>query len=138
MFPGTRVPVTLLLDHLDRGGDLTEFVARYPAVSKEMAAAACALGLEALLANVPLEPRSAQRSLLPRTDRQGVITNAEELAVGSVIGKRVLCPSCRQLVFKSWPEGWDGHAARRCRGLPRGSAEMRKTEFKTRYGHLFR
>ena len=71
-------------------------------------------------------------------DAAGVIVNAEELSVGQVVGKRVRCPACRMLVFQSWPEGWDAHAATRCRGLTGTGAEARKANFKSRYAQLFR
>ena len=138
VFAGTRVPVRALMDHLDRGGELDAFLTKYPSVSRDVALAACALGLEALVESVPLEPAPPQRSLLPRLDPAGVIQNAEELAFTQVIGKRVVCPACRGLVFKSWPEGWDSHAERRCRGLSAKDGEGRKGEFRKRYGYLFR
>jgi hypothetical protein len=40
--------------------------------------------------------------------------------------------------FVRWPEGWDAHAAHKCKGLDGGSPESRKAEFKQRLGHLFR
>jgi len=138
VFAGTRVPVRLLLEHLERGKDLAAFVAAHPELESEVLGHALALGLEALLRDVPLEPGPSQRSLLPRLDPSGVIVNAEELSVGQVVGKRVRCPACRMLVFRSWPEGWDGHAALRCRGIQGGGPESRKSEFKRRYGQLFR
>lgn len=138
VFAGTRVPVRQLLEHLDRGKDLGTFAAQYPEIRAEVLQDALALGLEALLKAVPLEPGPTQRSLLPRNDPAGVIVNAEELSVDQVVGKRVRCPACRMLVFQSWPEGWDGHAAMRCRGIKATGAESRKAEFKRRFGQLFR
>ena len=138
VFAGTRVPVRQLLEHLDRGKDLGAFAAQYPEIRAEVLQDALALGLEALLKAVPLEPGPTQRSLLPRNDPAGVIVNAEELSVDQVVGKRVRCPACRMLVFQSWPEGWDGHAAMRCRGIKATGAESRKAEFKRRFGQLFR
>lgn len=138
VFAGSRVPVRLLIEHLDRGGDLQAFIDRYPSVSREVVLAACALGLEALIQAAPLEPAVAQRSLLPRIDRAGVILNAEELAADQVIGRKVLCPACRTLAFQSWPGGWDAHAATRCRGLAGRDPVARKAEFKRRYEVLFR
>jgi uncharacterized protein (DUF433 family) len=138
VFAGSDVPVRWLLEHLDRGKDVESFLAAHPGVHREVALEALALGLEALLADVPMEKAPSQASLLPRVDAAGVIVNAEELSVGQVVGKRVRCPGCRMLVFRSWPEGWDAHAAMRCRGLPGKDPEGRKTEFKRRYGHLFR
>lgn len=140
VFAGTRVPVRKLIDHLDRDGTIADFLQRNPQVSWELAASACALGLETLLATVPLEPAVEQASLLPPPPRSngGVIVNADELASSQVVGRRVRCPACRTLVFKSWPEGWDSHAAKRCRGLKGHDEGARKAEFKRRYEHLFR
>lgn len=138
VFAGTRVPVRALMEHLDRGGDVEAFLTKYPSLKRDVALAAAALGLEALLSQVPLDPGPDQGSLLPRTDKQGAVVNAVELSAHQVVGKRVLCPACRSLVFRAWPEGWDSHAATRCRGLDRGHAEDRKAEFKRRYGYLFR
>ena len=138
VFAGTRVPVAKLLDHLDRGGTIADFVDRFPQVSPELARAACALAIEALLPTVPLEPAPVQASLLPRTNAAGVIINAEDLRAGQVAGRRVRCPACRTLVFRAWPEGWDSHAARKCRGLKGRDADGRKAEFKRRYQPLFR
>ncbi len=138
VFAGTRLPVSKLIDHLDRGGTVADFLERYPQVSREIANAACALGLEALIVTVPLEPVVEQASLLPRVNGAGVIINAEELGSGQVVGRRVRCPACRGLTFKSWPEGWDSHVAKRCRGLKGRDEAARKVEFKRRYEHLFR
>ena len=138
VFAGTRIPVRRLLDHLDRGRDLAQFLADNPDLDPQIVQQALALGLEALLDEVPLERGPEQRSLLPRVDAQGVIVNAEELSVGQVVGKRVRCPACRALVFQSWPEGWDAHAATRCRGVQGATATARKSEFKRRYEQLFR
>ena len=138
VFAGSTVPVRWLLEHLERGKPLEPFLAAHPEVKEEVVQQALALGLEALLRDVPLERGPEQRSLLPRTDGDGVIINAEELAVGQVVGKRVRCPACRMLVFRSWPEGWDAHAAMRCRGISGSGQEARKAEFKRRFGQLFR
>lgn len=137
VFAGTRVPLRALMDHLDRGGGLEEFLDRYPAVPREVALAALALGLEALEAELPLGPPPSQRSLLPRTDREGVIVNAEELTAPLVVGRRVLCPACQMLTFKAWPGGWDAHAEHRCRGLRSRDPGDRKAEFKERFRPLF-
>lgn len=138
VFAETRIPVRSLMDHLDRGKDLESFLEAHAELSRDVALQALALGLEALLEQVPLERGPSQRSLLPRLDAGGVIVNAEELSVGQVVGKRVRCPACRMLVFQAWPEGWDAHAATRCRGVVGGSPEVRKSEFKRRYAQLFR
>jgi uncharacterized protein (DUF433 family) len=138
VFAGSRVPVRALVEHLDQGGDLESFLGAHAGTDRAVVNAAIALGLEALLQQVPPEVPPAQRSLLPRLDSNGAITNAEDLRADQVVGKKVLCPGCRRLVFKSWPEGWDGHAAVRCRGIARSEARTRKAEFKARFGYLFR
>jgi uncharacterized protein (DUF433 family) len=138
VFAGTRIPVIRLLDHLERGKPLETFLEANPELQPEVALQALALGLEALVKQVPLEPSPSQRSLLPRLDAAGVIVNAEELSVGQVVGKRVRCPACRMLVFQSWPEGWDAHAATRCRGVAGNGPEARKANFKSRDAQLFR
>jgi hypothetical protein len=135
---GTSIPVRALIQHLDGGGDPASFAAAHPEVPASQILDACALGLEALVAQVPLEPAVTQGSLLPRTDRAGVVRNAEELRADQVIGRKVLCPACRSLVFQAWPGGWDAHAATRCRGLAAGGPAARKAEFKRRFGALFR
>jgi uncharacterized protein (DUF433 family) len=138
VFSGTRIPVRALIDHLDRGKGLDSFLSAHPEIDRASAEQVLALGLEALLKTVPLEPSQPQASLLPRVNDNGVILNAEELSAGFVTGKRVRCPACRSLIFRSWPEGWDAHAATRCRGISASGQEARKSEFKRRFGHLFR
>jgi uncharacterized protein (DUF433 family) len=138
VFAGSDVPVRWLLEHLDRGKELDSFLAAHPGLQRELVQQALALGLEQLLSNVPFEAGPSQRSLLPRLDATGAIINAEELSVGQVVGKRVRCPACRMLVFRAWPEGWDAHAAMRCRGINGSDHEVRKAEFKRRFGQLFR
>lgn len=138
VFAGSRVPVRALIDHLDRGKPIDAFFEAHPDVPRDTVEQALALGLEALLRSVPLEPAPTQASLLPRQNEGGVILNAEELTAGLVTGKRVRCPACRSLIFQSWPEGWDAHAATRCRGLTGKEPGARKSEFKRRFAHLFR
>lgn len=138
VFAGTRVPVRALIEHLDRGRPLEAFLDAHPEIGRDTVEQALALGLEALLKTVPLEPIQSQASLLPRLSESGVILNAEELTAGLVTGKRVRCPACRSLIFRSWPEGWDAHAATRCRGIAGREPGARKSEFKRRFGHLFR
>jgi uncharacterized protein (DUF433 family) len=138
VFAGSEIPLRTLLEHLDRGEALDAFLAAHPSLRAEVVYQTLALGLEALLQEIPLEPGPPQRSLLPRLDSAGVIINAEELSEGQVVGKRVRCPACRKLVFRSWPEGWDTHAAMRCRGISGSGKEARKAEYKRRYGQLFR
>lgn len=138
VFTGTKVLVAKAIEHLDRGGSIAEFVERHPPLSATQVREACALGLEALLSMAPLESAPAQASLLPRTNESGVIINAEELRAAQVVGRRVRCPACRSLVFRAWPEGWDSHAASRCRGLRGRDEGQRKAEFKRRFEPLFR
>ena len=46
------------------------------------------------------------------------------------------CPACPK-VFRDFPLGWDAHAAHRCPGLEAQDPEVRKREYKSRFGHLF-
>ena len=137
VFAGTKVPLKHLIDHLDRGDPVEDFFRRYPQVPPDLVSQACALGLEALIQSAPVDTIPVQASLLPRLDPKGIIVNAEELGAAQVVGRRVRCPACRTLVFKAWPEGWDGHAAHRCRGLKGREPSNRKQEFKRRFEHLF-
>jgi hypothetical protein len=73
-----------------------------------------------------------------RRDSRGAIVNAAELTATDVVQQRVLCPACEQMVFATWPAGWDGHAASTCPGLPATSESERKAEFRRRFAHLFR
>ncbi len=138
MFADTSIPVQALLDHLRDGGDVEAFLLAWPGLSAGQVHAVLTYALEGLIdrERIPLGP--PQASLLPRTDGRGVVTNADELTADLVVGHRVLCPSCRLLVFQSWPEGWDSHAEHRCSGLTATDPARRKAEFKRRYEHLFR
>jgi hypothetical protein len=68
----------------------------------------------------------------------GTILNAAVLTDKEVAHQRVLCPACMDMVFDKWPEGWDAHAAHRCKGVDSASPEERKAEFRLVLGHLFR
>jgi len=48
VFAGTRVPVQTLIDYLEAGDRLDEFLDDFPSVSREQAVAALALAREAL------------------------------------------------------------------------------------------
>ena len=74
----------------------------------------------------------------PQLSRNGTILNAAVLQAGDLAHKRVLCPACMEKEFAMWPEGWDAHAAHKCKGLNEGSPESRKAEFKRVLGQLFR
>jgi hypothetical protein len=74
----------------------------------------------------------------PQLSRTGVILNAAVLGPSDLAHKRVLCPACKEKEFAMWPEGWDAHAAHKCKGLEDGTREARKAEFKAKLGHLFR
>jgi uncharacterized protein (DUF433 family) len=50
VFKGTRVPVQNLLDHLEGGDTLDEFLKGFPSVRREQAVAFLELAKEALLA----------------------------------------------------------------------------------------
>lgn len=51
VFIGTRVPVRNLLDYLEAGDSLNEFLDDFPSVSREQATAALELAKEMLLAH---------------------------------------------------------------------------------------
>jgi uncharacterized protein (DUF433 family) len=55
VFAGSDVPVRWLLEHLDRGKELDSFLTAHPELRREVVRQALALGLEALLQDVPLE-----------------------------------------------------------------------------------
>lgn len=132
---GTDIRIKELADALARGESPGEFLAAHPDLPLPTLLAVLHEGVQALLAPANL---LRQGSLLPQTDTAGVITNAEELTAGQVIGNRVRCPACHDMVFQRWPEGWDSHAAHRCAGVPPGSQARRKLHFKWRFTHLFR
>jgi len=67
----------------------------------------------------------------------GSITNAAALTAADVTHDRVLCPICERKVFAMWPEGWDMHAAHKCR-VAGETHEERKAAFKRQLRHLFR
>jgi hypothetical protein len=74
----------------------------------------------------------------PQLSRTGVILNASVLTPDQLVHKCVLCPACMDKEFAMWPEGWDAHAAHKCKGVDEGSPEQRKAEYKRSLGHLFR
>ena len=74
----------------------------------------------------------------PQLSSGGVILNAAVLTATDVVHKRILCPACMEKEFERWPEGWDAHAAHRCKGVDGATPQARKTEFKRVLGHLFR
>jgi uncharacterized protein (DUF433 family) len=51
VFKGTRVPIQALIDYLEAGQSLTEFLDDFPTVSREQVVAALEQAKEALLAN---------------------------------------------------------------------------------------
>jgi uncharacterized protein (DUF433 family) len=53
VFAGTRVPVQTLLDYLEAGDRLDDFVKDFPAVSREQARRALELAGQALVAHAP-------------------------------------------------------------------------------------
>lgn len=68
----------------------------------------------------------------------GVILNARGLSADEVIGERVLSLSGDDKVFQLWPEGWDANAAYKCTGSRGVTLEEGKSDFKQRFGYLFR
>jgi uncharacterized protein (DUF433 family) len=53
VFAGTRVPVRTLIDYLEGGHPLDQFLEEFPAVSREHAVAVLELAKQALLAPAP-------------------------------------------------------------------------------------
>jgi uncharacterized protein (DUF433 family) len=51
VFAGTRVPFQTLIDYLEKGQTLTEFLADFPTVTREQAIAALEEAKEAVLAH---------------------------------------------------------------------------------------
>lgn len=51
VFAGTRVPVQTLMDYLEEGDRLADFLEDFPTVSREHAIAVLELGKEAVLAS---------------------------------------------------------------------------------------
>lgn len=132
------MPVQTLLDHIRAGRDLESYLDLHAELPADLVREVLALALGDLIRREQLPPAPPQASLLPRTDDRGVITNPSELRADFVVGRRVLCPACRTLVFRSWPEGWDAHAEHKCAGITAVEGRARKAEFKRRYGYLFR
>lgn len=56
VFAGTRVPVKNLIDYLEAGDDLAEFLDDFPSVSREHAVQVLELAKEALLAHADSHP----------------------------------------------------------------------------------
>jgi uncharacterized protein (DUF433 family) len=138
LFAGSTVPVRALLDAIRRGESVERFLEQWPELDARQVRAVLTLALEDLIERERLPPSPPQASLLPRTDDQGVIVNPADLSADQVVGRKVLCPACRRLVFQSWPEGWDAHAEFKCAGITAVEGTRRKGEFKSRYGYLFR
>ena len=59
VFSGTRVPVETLLEYLERGRSLAQFLTDFPTVTEEQAVAALEEAKEALLARAPRPAQSA-------------------------------------------------------------------------------
>lgn len=53
VFTGTRVPVQTLIDYLEAGHPLDQFLEDYPSVSREHAVAVLELAKQALVAQTP-------------------------------------------------------------------------------------
>ncbi len=132
------MPVQALLDAVRRGESVDGFLERQPDLSRDQVRAVLAFALEQLIERERIPAQTPQASLLPRSDERGVIVNGADLRANQVVGRKVLCPACRTMVFQLWPEGWDSHAEHRCAGITAVDPVRRKAEFKRRYGHLFR
>jgi hypothetical protein len=55
--------------------------------------------------------------------------------VAPAAGGGVMCPACGVKNFKSWPSGWDAHAAHRCPGVQGATPAERKNDFRNRFLH---
>lgn len=73
----------------------------------------------------------------PVRNRAGIILNTAVLRHAQVEGEEVHCPGCGEKTFESWPDRWEGHAARRCAGLESEEEDERKAEFRAAFRHLF-
>ncbi len=81
---------------------------------------------------------NGKNNMTIRRDENNVIINADELNVDDVANEHVLCPACKDFIFKQWPLGWDAHSAHKCAGIAGTNEKSRKSAFKFRYQHLFR
>lgn len=83
VFTGTRVPVKTLLEYLERGESLAEFLADFPSVTQEQAIAALKEAEEALLGRTRRPAQSAADLLESWLDAdstvQGGLESWEEL-----------------------------------------------------------
>ena len=91
-----------------------------------------------LAATTHIQHRNPERYMKTICDTKGTIINAAVLTANDVTHKAVQCPACVDKVFVMWPEGWDAHAAHKCRGVTGDSTEARKADFKRHLKHLFR
>ncbi|HKP30406.1 MAG TPA: DUF433 domain-containing protein [Gemmatimonadales bacterium] len=138
VFAGSTIPVEALLESVRKGESIDRFLERFPELSRDQVTAVLAHALSEVIERERVPPAPPQGSLLPRLDDRGAIMNAADLRPDQVVGKKVLCPACRLLVFKTWPEGWDAHAEHKCPGITANDPVRRKSEYKRRYGYLFR
>jgi uncharacterized protein (DUF433 family) len=53
VFVGTRVPVQTLMDYLEAGDSLDDFLDQFPSVKKEQAIAAIQWGFKSLISHAP-------------------------------------------------------------------------------------
>ncbi|MGH7717376.1 MAG: DUF433 domain-containing protein [Gemmatimonadaceae bacterium] len=59
VFPGTRVPLALLRDHLARGASVREFLRDHPSVTEHQVYHLLASALDRLIAEAPATARAA-------------------------------------------------------------------------------
>jgi uncharacterized protein (DUF433 family) len=137
VFAGTTIPLQVLADALARPDGISRLLESYPDLTELQVRAVLSWALDELITRERLPIGPPQASLLPRV-KDGVITNTGELRADQVAGRKAVCPACGRLVFQSWPEGWDSHVEHRCAGVTAVDGDARKTEFKRRYGYLFK
>jgi len=81
---------------------------------------------------------SGAKHRMPLITKSRKLKTSQEKKPRAVTAEMVRdCPACGQHQFKRWPFGWDAHAAHRCKGLSTEGFDARKSEFKSRFGHLF-
>lgn len=99
VFVGTRVPLATLLDYLEAGQPLSEFLEDFPTVTREQAVAALEQAKEALLARARQAPASARPCRHTSTSvTVPAFTVARASRIRGTNGRRSSMPLLGQLV----------------------------------------
>jgi hypothetical protein len=80
---GTRVPVRNLIDYLEAGDSLEEFLRSFPSVSRQQAVAALELAGELLTASARSLFDQMRRQVAPFAEAQGMLTDEDVFKVVS-------------------------------------------------------